>query len=537
MKLNLVYAEISFLIILLSTYTPCQTYNWMNEWNGGAGNNAIYHSSIMDGSGNYYLAGNISFPGSGSSQTVAKFSSSGTFLWSRYFEPGGYSNSVLLALGPTGNIYVWTDRIVKIFTPGGDSVWQFTVNTSNHFAIHVTPLSEVILLDYWQDTQTQKIGFHIAKHDSLGVRLWDNTFYEPAAGDNAAISSFKVGPDSCYYVTGYSARSGSSVIVTSKILQNGLVGWQKFFNRGATPYCYSSTISVASDGSVVVGGAAGTTNTTSTFSALLLRYGQAGDLLWEKFLDAGTSEDRIYNTAITPDGAIFCSGSSTSTQAKRAMLLKYSAAGDLLNQYLHEPLHWITLTNPQGTLNIGFFLNITSGKVYISGTTFSQQDFHKVTILKFNEQGNFLDYVKGISAEYGIFASNSFYRNGSVTVTGRLTHVQDQSMFYLVNYTDQNITDASDIVPGTGDGFALLGNYPNPFNPATRIVFRADRAAVYEIRFYDPTGKEIVPAVRQDFSEGVNYVDFNGDELPTGVYFYSVSSGYTSKTGKLILLK
>ncbi|NUM41548.1 MAG: hypothetical protein HUU45_07930, partial [Leptospiraceae bacterium] len=33
---------------------------------------------------------------------------------------------------------------------------------------------------------------------------------------------------------------------------------------------------------------AGTTNTTSTFRALLLRYGQAGDLLWEKFLDAGT---------------------------------------------------------------------------------------------------------------------------------------------------------------------------------------------------------------------------------------------------------
>ncbi len=90
--------------------------------------------------------------------------------------------------------------------------------------------------------------------------------------------------------------------------------------------------------------------------------------------------------------------------------------------------------------------------------------------------------------------------------------------------------------------FSLYQNYPNPFNPTTRIKYSVPfvemhRYASVQLRVYDILGREIATLVNEKKSPGEYEVQFNGTNLPSGVYFYRLQAGSFSDTKKLILLK
>jgi hypothetical protein len=94
--------------------------------------------------------------------------------------------------------------------------------------------------------------------------------------------------------------------------------------------------------------------------------------------------------------------------------------------------------------------------------------------------------------------------------------------------------------------FNLYQNYPNPFNPTTKIKFDipvGTRRGVF-LKIYDVLGREIQTLVNEKLNPGTYEVDFNGDNLPSGVYFYKLvvgdnttSGGYYTQTKKMVLLK
>jgi agmatine deiminase len=90
--------------------------------------------------------------------------------------------------------------------------------------------------------------------------------------------------------------------------------------------------------------------------------------------------------------------------------------------------------------------------------------------------------------------------------------------------------------------FYLYQNYPNPFNPATKIKFDIPPSAGIELQnvrlvIYDILGREILTPVNEKLNAGSYEYEFNASGLPSGVYFYKLTSGNYSNTKKLILLK
>jgi hypothetical protein len=89
--------------------------------------------------------------------------------------------------------------------------------------------------------------------------------------------------------------------------------------------------------------------------------------------------------------------------------------------------------------------------------------------------------------------------------------------------------------------FSLTGNYPNPFNPATEIVFYSEIEGRGLLRIFDVKGRSVV---EQSFfaNSGSNRLEWRGVNdagrvVPGGVYLYSVSTPGGSGQGRMLLLK
>jgi uncharacterized lipoprotein YddW (UPF0748 family) len=87
------------------------------------------------------------------------------------------------------------------------------------------------------------------------------------------------------------------------------------------------------------------------------------------------------------------------------------------------------------------------------------------------------------------------------------------------------------------NNFILSQNYPNPFNPTTRIKFRIINSNFVSLKVFDILGKQIQTLVNEKKATGAYEVEFNGEELTSGIYFYKLTVGKISISKKMILLK
>ena len=85
--------------------------------------------------------------------------------------------------------------------------------------------------------------------------------------------------------------------------------------------------------------------------------------------------------------------------------------------------------------------------------------------------------------------------------------------------------------------FILQQNYPNPFNPSTTINYSVPKADLVTIKIYDILGREVVTLVNQQKNPGNYEVQFNANNLPSGIYFYRMQAGGFVSTKKFVLLK
>ena len=83
-----------------------------------------------------------------------------------------------------------------------------------------------------------------------------------------------------------------------------------------------------------------------------------------------------------------------------------------------------------------------------------------------------------------------------------------------------------------------LNNYPNPFNPSTIIEFTLVNPDFAEINVYDIRGKLVKRYPRTKYSSGVNQIQFDGEALSSGVYFFQIKTDNNLiETKKMVLLK
>ncbi len=87
------------------------------------------------------------------------------------------------------------------------------------------------------------------------------------------------------------------------------------------------------------------------------------------------------------------------------------------------------------------------------------------------------------------------------------------------------------------NNFALAQNYPNPFNPVTNIEFSLPEDELVKIEVYNILGEKVSVLINSYLPAGLHTIEFNGDVLPSGLYFYTMRAGDFSTVRKMTLLK
>ncbi|MXW64460.1 MAG: T9SS type A sorting domain-containing protein, partial [Bacteroidetes bacterium SB0662_bin_6] len=87
------------------------------------------------------------------------------------------------------------------------------------------------------------------------------------------------------------------------------------------------------------------------------------------------------------------------------------------------------------------------------------------------------------------------------------------------------------------DEVALMGNYPNPFNPETAISYALPQAGEVRLAVYDLLGHELAVLVDGLQPAGRHTVRFDANDLPNGPYAYRLQAGTKVLTRTMMLVK
>ena len=131
----------------------------------------------------------------------------------------------------------------------------------------------------------------------------------------------------------------------------------------------------------------------------------------------------------------------------------------------------------------------------------------------------------------------------SVDVGGVMTLDPAGNRVFRIAEWDPTIMGFRDITIITPDDYKLAQNFPNPFNPSTRIEYFLPVNNTVSVTIYSMLGKEIVRLVNNKYTmAGSHYVvwngtDMNGIKVGSGTYIYEMRYGNFSKTLQMTLIK
>ncbi len=216
-----------------------------------------------------------------------------------------------------------------------------------------------------------------------------------------------------------------------------------------------------------------------------------------------------------------------------------NSGGFNLNRFeIYEPntLPKISLIAPLG------------GEIFKSNSVqeilWEQLKINEITIgLSTDGGSNWSFLVKDLDARYG------FYRWAVpevmsekcliMIVDANLTSINDVTSVFTID----NVNAIEDENPKIGNEFSLLQNYPNPFNPSTKISYTIPNTtsgfnmSIITLKVYDILGNEIITLVNKQQRAGNYNVEFDGRDLPSGIYYYILKTDNFSQTRKMILMK
>ena len=109
----------------------------------------------------------------------------------------------------------------------------------------------------------------------------------------------------------------------------------------------------------------------------------------------------------------------------------------------------------------------------------------------------------------------------------------DDGLFRSVKRTT-SVDLSADFAP---EDFLLEQNYPNPFNASTTIAFSLPNAGLVTLKVYTVLGEDVVTLAAGQYAAGKHQINWQADEISSGVYLYQIRIGQHSHTRKMIVLQ
>ena len=116
------------------------------------------------------------------------------------------------------------------------------------------------------------------------------------------------------------------------------------------------------------------------------------------------------------------------------------------------------------------------------------------------------------------------------------THLWDQE-FVELNIIPNSTPIIADSSKQISDKFVLFQNYPNPFNSQTKIYYSLFKSAPIKIEVFNSLGEKITTLFQGVSTSGIHSIVFQADQLPSGIYYYQITTGSHSETRKMILYR
>lgn len=212
-------------------------------------------------------------------------------------------------------------------------------------------------------------------------------------------------------------------------------------------------------------------------------------------------------------------------------ITKHDFSGNYIGQFTTDVLNFPQqlISNPNGNIVVCEFSGTKSGlRIYDSN-------------------GNLLDTLKGVTGNRGVFRLPN--GNYLTTTAGGVHEIDDTtgvlvrtivtgSGFQYLDVFDPNfVTGTGSISPSAPQDFTLHNNYPNPFNPVTKISYDVPRTSYLTLKVYDNLGREVTTLFSGTRNAGTYTAEFDGTNLSSGIYNCILKAGNFITSVRMVLIK
>lgn len=543
---------IFFWLIISVSFFAQPSREWVNRYNGSANKFDIASTLKIDQQGNPVVFGNISQTGSFTDITAIKYSPAGSILWQAVFN--GYGSGIDeckdAVIAPEGSCYITgftadTSQVIKMVTikisSTGDILWHnvfmpAVYNQGIGLGITIDDTGNIIVCGSFRRANGTNTTA-VLKYSPAGNLLGSVYFNKTSLSSETPVSVCADNSGNIYVLASSNAVGGVNDILMLKFSPQLSLMWQNTFSGSAFGSDIPVKMILSGDNKLVV--AAAVYNAPGGFDYAAYRFDTSSALIMQYFYNGtGNNQDIPYDITCDSANNIFITGSSRNFDtlgSEDIYTMKIDPTAVLL---------WGKRFDGFGRgLDYGTTVAVDNrGNVFVGGTT-DKHDFHQqYALLKYGHQGD-LHWLE----EYSVIENSEDFvytaacdNNGSVYITGISFDSASDYDITTIKYSEPiGINNISSEVP---DDFMLYQNYPNPFNPLTKFRFQIpakgkSQKAKIEISIYDLLGKKIAEVTKKEYSPGIYEAEFDGSNLPSGVYFCRLTAEEIDKSIKIMLLK
>jgi len=534
---------------------------WTHTY-GGTGTDYAY-SVQQTTDGGYIIAGYTNSFGAGNYDVyLVKTDANGDTVWTRTY--GGaaaeYAYSVdqtsdggYIITGYTASFGAGGNDVYLVKTDAdGDTLWTRTYGGSGGDrgrSVQQTTDGGYIICGDTESFGAGDYDVYLVKTDANGDTTWTRTH---GGADSDHGYSVQQTTDDGYIVTGYtnSFGAGSDDAYLVRTDANGDALWTRSY--GGSDYDYGTSVQQTTDGGYIIAG------DTESFGAgsvdvYLVKTDADGDTVWTRAY-GGTAWDQGYCIRqAADDGGYIVAAFTKSFGAGNydVWLLKLAGEAPEPDVSIEIIPDDPPVTVPQGG-SFGYTGTVTNNTEDPQTTDIwvMAAGPEKEVYGPFKEFYDFdLDPAETRSAHFNQRVPNlaplGFY-NYIAYCGDYPSTVTDSSYFQVEVVAGPSGGSGGWVLTGSfleGDladlpsEFALLSNYPNPFNASTLISYELPTDTHVKLEIYNLFGQKVATVVDGQQEAGYESVTWDASEVSSGVYFYKLTAGDFSETKRMMLVK